>query len=304
MANSLDNVIKIAQQTFLDSLAEQIELYAQCGQVLDHAGGQARLMAANAGGLPTEVTGATTSVAATDLTSGIKVVTQRGWALKHRLPRVQLGWSQESLAADVSRGLANAAGAAINKLYFDGLEGLFAAAHPMAGASNGQVGAGKKFLDTGLKFAQGTAADGSQDNLLTDALSENALNAARALLRTYKNQQAVAMNLADGNYALVVGPNNEKLAKQLLNSAVTGSAMQVNTLQNWAKPVVFPLAGDPDDWFVIDVDKSPCGIWMGEPPMIEVLPSEDNLFVNFVAQFSASFYTKAYEFGIIGSNVP
>lgn len=304
MANVLDNVIAIAQATFLDSLAEQNELYAECGTVLDFEGGQARLMAANAGGIPTEVTGATTSVAATDLTSGIKVVTQRGWALKHRMPRVQLGWSQESLARDVSAGLANAAGAAVNKLFFDGLESLFALPHPMAVNTAGGVGAGKTFLDTGLGYALTTGAAGAQDNKLVDAFSENAFNAARQLLRNYKNQQAVPMNMGDGRYALAVGPSNEKAARQLLTSKFTSSNLQTNMNEAFAKLVVYPLASDPDDWFLIDLDKSPVGIWMGEPPTINVLPSEDGIFVNFVAEFSASFYVKAYEFGIIGSNVP
>ena len=75
MANSLDNVIRIAQQNFLEALAESTEQYAQCGEVLSAEGGQARLMSANAGGIAVEVTGATTSLAATDLTSGIKSVT-------------------------------------------------------------------------------------------------------------------------------------------------------------------------------------------------------------------------------------
>ena len=305
MANSLDNVLAIAQASFLDSLAEQTEQYADCGDVLDYAGGQARLMAVNAGGLPAEVTGATTSVASTDLTSGIRVVTQRGWALKHRLPRVQLGWSQDQMANDIARGLANAAAQAVNKLFFDGLESLFALAHPMAGNANGQVGANKKFLDTGLAFAQGTPAAGTQNNLQAAALSEATLDIARGLLRQYRNQQAVAMNMGDGtDYRLVVSPVNEKLARQLLGSAFTSSNLQINTNEGFAKPIVFPFAADVDDWFLIDRQKSPVGIWMGEPPTIDVLPSEDGVFVNFVAQFSASFYTKSYEYGIIGSNVP
>lgn len=305
MANDLTNVIRLAQQTFLDQLAASTEQFAQIGQVLDAAGGQARLMAANAGGLATEITGSTTSLAATDLTSGIKAVTQQGWALKHKMPRVQLGWSQETLVADIARSLANAAEQNINKLAFDGLETLFALAHPMAGAANGQVGAGKKFIDTGLAFLQGQPGAGTQDNKLTDALSENSLNAARQLLRKYKNQQGLPMNMGDGpGYKLIVGPANEKIAKQIVGSPVTSSNLQVNINQGWADVVVFPLTTDEDDWFLVDPSKSPCGIWLGEPPMIEVLPSEDNVFVQFVAQFSATFYVKAYEFGIIASDVP
>lgn len=304
MANSLDNVIKIAQATFLSQLAEQTEQYAECCQVLDYAGGQARLMAANAGGLPTEVTGATTSVTASDLTSGIKVVTQRAFALKHRMPRVQLDWSQDTLATDIATQLANAAFQGINKLYFDGLEGLFALAHPMAGAGAGQVGAAKKFIDSALGFAQTTANAGTQDNLQVAALSATTLDIARQMLRGYKNQQAVPMNMGNGRYVLVVGPENESLARQLMTADVTSAALQPNTFKAWAKPVVFPFASNGGDWFVIDVDKSPCGIWLGEAPMITVTPSEDEIFVNFVAQWQASFYVKAYEHGIIGSNVP
>lgn len=303
MANSLDNLVRVSQAAFVDALASSTEQYAQCCQVLDYPGGSAQLMAVNAGGLATEVTGATTSVAATDLTSGIKVVTQKAFALKHRMPRQQLPWLVDSAAADIAVSLANAAAQNINKLYFDGLESLFALAHPMAGANNGQVGNGKKFIDTGLSFLQGQAGAGTQSNLLTDALSENSLNAAREILRKYKNQQGLPLNMGDSSYVLVVGPKNEKIARQLLGSQFTSSNLQVNINNGFAAPVVFPLTTDDDDWFLIDTVKSPCGIWMGEPPMIDILPSEDNLFVNFVAQFSASFYVKAYEFGIVGSNV-
>lgn len=304
MANSLDNIIALVQLAFLESLATQTELYAECGEVLTAQGGQARLLAQNAGGLATEVTGATTSVASTDLTSGISVVTQRGWALKHRLPRVQLGWLDQSAIGSIATQLANAAAANINKLFFDGLEGLSSLAHPMAGASNGQVGAGKKFLDTGLAYLQGEAGAGTQNNLLTDALSDNSLNAAKLLLARYKNQQGVPMNMGQsGNMVLVTGSTNDRLAKQLLGSAYSDANLQINTFAGFAKPIAYPLTIDDDDWWLIDKDKSPVGIWLGEAPMIEVLPSEDNVHVNFVAQFSASFYVKAYEFGIVGSNV-
>jgi hypothetical protein len=305
MANSLDNLTLIAQQAFLDQLAESTEQYAQCGEVLDYAGGNARLMAVNAGGLATEVNGATTSVSATDMTSGIRVVTQKAWALKHRMPRQQLPWLQESAAGDIAASLANAAAQNINKLFFDGLESLFALSHPMAGVNNGQVGAGKKFIDANLAYAQGTAIAGTQSNLLTDALSETSLNTARTILRNYRNQQGLPMNIGDAAkpFVLVVGPKNEKTSRQLLSSQFTSSNLQVNINQGFATPVVFPLTTDDDDWFLIDTSKSPVGIWLGEPPMISVLPSEDGLFVNFVAQFSASVYTKAYEFGIVGSNV-
>jgi hypothetical protein len=303
MANSLDNVIRIAQETFVDQLAQSTEDYARCCEVLDYEGGQARLMATNAGGLAQSVTSATTSVTASDLTSGISTITQEAFVLKHRVPWAQLNWST-NLAADAGRQLANAAAQNVNKLFFDGLGGLFTSAHPMAGAGAGQVGVGKNFIDTGLGFAQGTPAAGTQDNLLVAALSETTLDGAKQLLRNYRNQQALPMNMSGSNMVLVVSPKNERIAKELIGSVYSGSDMQTNTFANYAQVIVHPFATDDDDWFLIDRDKSPVGIWMGEAPTLDVLPSEDGIFVNMVAKFQASFYAKAYEFGIIGSNVP
>ena len=303
MANSLDNVIRIAQETFVDQLAQSTEDYARCCEVLDYEGGQARLMATNAGGLAQSVTSATTSVTASDLTSGISTITQEAFVLKHRVPWAQLNWSA-NLAADAGRQLANAAAQNINKLFFDGLGGLFTTNHPMAGAGAGQVGVGKKFIDTGLGFAQTTPAAGTQDNLLVAALSETSLDAAKQLLRNYRNQQALPMNMAGSNMVLVVSPKNERIAKELIGSVYSGSDMQTNTFARYAEVIVHPFATDDDDWFLLDRDKSCAGVWLGEAPTLDVLPSEDGIFVNMVAKFQASFYVKAYEFGIIGSNVP
>ncbi len=302
MANSLDNVQRIVQKAFLDSLANATELYAECGKTLIDTGGQTQLLALNAGGPSQEVTGSTTSVDATDLTSGISKIFQRGWVKKHRLPRMQVDWLTESAIGDIGAGQANSAAADINKMYFDGLTGLFALNHPSAGTGAGQVGASKKFLDTGLKYRQGMSGEGTQDNLLTAALSRDTLNLARAILRQYKNQQGTAMNMGDGDYALIVGSANEELARQLLLSDMASKELQINTLKSWAKPIVYPLS-NPDDWFVVDTQKSPVGLWIGEQPLVTATPSEDNVFINFVVQYQASFYAKAYEFGIIGANV-
>ena len=108
----------------------------------------------------------------------------------------------------------------------------------------------------------------------------------------------------NGDLVLVGGPKNERVAKELISSELSGADMQSNTFRQYADVVVYPFSTDEDDYFLIDRSKSPVGIWMGEAPTIEVRESDDGIFVNMVAKFQASFYTKAYEFGIIGSNVP
>ncbi len=303
MANSLSNVQAIVQETFVDGLASSTEDYARCCEVLDQAGGTAKLLATNAGGLAQEVTAGTTSISASDLTSGISSINQQAFVLKHSVPWAQLNWSM-NLAADVGIQLANAAAQNINKQYFDGLEGLFSEAHPMAGASNGQVGAAKKFIDTGLAFLQGEAGAGTQSNLLTAALSESSLSSARQALRAWKNQQGLPLNMTGaGNMVLVCSQTNERTAKELIVSELSGADMAVNTFRNFADVVVYPLTTDDDDWFLIDRVKSPVGIWMSEAPTVITRESDDGVMVNFVARWQSSFYMKAYSYGIIGSNV-
>lgn len=303
MANDLSNVQQIAQSTFLQGLASSTEDYARCCKVLDYEGGTARLMATNAGGLADEVTSASTSLSSVDLTSGISNVTQQAFAIKHTVPWAQLNWSM-NLAQDIGMQLANAAAQNVNKLFFDGCEDLFSLAAPMAGVANGTVGAGKKFLDTGLAFLQGEAGAGTQNNLLTAALSESSLDSARQLLRNWKNQQGLPMNITGGDdeMVLVVGPENELAASQLITSNLSGADMQSNVFRSFADVVVFPMS-DPSDWFLISRTKSPCGIWMSESPVLLAREDETGIFVNFTVRFQATFYVKAYAAGIVGSNV-
>ncbi len=304
MANDLSNVQQVAQSTFLQGLASSTEDYARCCKVLDYEGGTAQLMATNAGGLATEVTAASTTLASADLTSGISSVTQQAFAIKHTVPWAQLNWSM-NLAQDIGMQLANAAAQNVNKLFMDGLEGLFADAAPMAGGANGEVGAGKKFIDTGLAFLQGEAGAGTQDNLLTAALSEASLSSARQLLRNWKNQQGLPMNITGGDdeMVLVVGPENELAAVELITSNLSGADMASNVFRSFADVVVFPFASDPSDWFLISRTKSPCGIWMSESPVLLAREDETGIFVNFTVRFQATFYIKAYAAGIVGSNV-
>ena len=304
MANDLSNVQEIAQATFLQGLASSTEQYARCCNVLDYEGGTAQLMATNAGGLANELTSASSSFAATDLTSGISSITQQAFAIKHTVPWAQLNWSL-NLGADIGMQLANAAAQNVNKLYFDGLEELFGLAAPMAGVSNGTVGAGKKFLDTGLAFLQGEAGAGVQDNLVVSALSASSLDSARQLLRNWKNQQGLPMNITGGDdeMVLVCGPQNEVTATEILVSQLSGADMATNAFRSFADLVVYPLTPDGDDWFLISKTKSPCGIWMSEAPVLRAREDDTGLFVNFVVRFQATFYVKAYAAGIVGSNV-
>lgn len=305
MANSLSNLEAIVQQAFLVGLAESTQDYARCCEVKGETGAQLQLMAANSGGIAQEISGTTSSVSPTDMTSGISLTSQRFWVLSEKVPMQYVDVLASSLLQDAAATMANAAAQNINKLYFDGLEGLFSQAHPSAGAGAGQVGAGKKFIDTGLAYLQTEAGAGTNSNLLTAALSESSLDAAKQLLRRYKNQRGLPMNMgATNRNALIVSETNEKLARQLMGSAFTSSELQQNVFAGFADVIVFPFTTDADDWFLVDVQKSPVGIWIGQQPEVSITPSDNNVFWNITCKFNASFYIRSHEYGIVGSNVP
>ena len=136
------------------------------------------------------------------------------------------------------------------------------------------------------------------------SLSETSLDNMRQLLRQFRNQQALPMNMgAGGDLVLVVGPKNERIAKELITSELSGADMQANTFRQYADVVVYPFADD-DDYFLIDRQKSPVCVWFGESPTIDVRESDDGVFVSMVAKYQATFAIKSYSYGIIGANVP
>ena len=312
MANSLSHVEQLSKETFIDGLAQETELFKRCSKTLSAPGGNYILAATNAGGAATEVTGSSTSVSAADMTSGSSSITQRAFVHKHTVPWAQLNWSM-NLAADAGAQVANAAAASMNALFFDNLASLFSTDHPMAGAGVGQVGVGAKYIQPaiggglgGLAYLQTEAGSGVQPNGITAALSEASLESMRQVLRSWRNQRGILQNLggAGSELALVVSPKNERTAKELITSALSGADNAVNTFANYADVVVWPGFTDDDDYFLIDKKISPVGLWVGETPVMSVTESDDRLFVNFVCRYQASFYMKPYAAGIVGSNVP
>lgn len=299
---NLDAVARV-QQAFVAGLAENTGDYSRCCQVLSAEAGELQLGSLAAGGLATEVNTSTTAVSAANLASKTATISKEAYVLKHTVPWAEFG--SDFTLDQAGLKLANAASQNINKQFFDGLEGLFSAAHPAAGTGIGEVGASKTFIDTGLAYLQGEAGSGTQDNLLTSAFSESALDTAIQRLQNYKDQRGLPLNMGlNGQLCLVVGPKNRKSAGEVIGSMLSGADMQTNTLRSLVADMVsFPFTTDEDDWFLIDRAQSPCGIWMKEAPTLEVRPSDDGIFVHMVAKWVSAFYTRPYEYGIIGSNV-
>ncbi len=300
MANSF-NAPQIFQDSFVAAIAEQTATFARAGRVVVGPAGTYQIGGIMAGGIAQTVADTDSSVTATDVATAIASASTSKRVIKHTVPRHVLekdyamkAWA-EQLASDC---FVN-----IDKDYFDFLEGLFAAAHPRAGADAFQVGAGKKYLDTGLAYLGGT-----QDNLLTAAFSEAGLSSALQLMLKYKSDRAAPLHLGiQGGLVLVVGPKNLQTAHEVVRSTLSGADNASNMYQGLIKDIVcWNFTTDEDDWFLIsDPSKVSCpvGTYLAEAPTVYASLSDDQQFVHLIAEYTSGCFKAPLEAGIIGANV-
>lgn len=302
MANQA-NVELLVQREMASVLAENLAAFAAAGQVTTGEGGGLSISGRSVGGLAVTLAKTATTMSSTDVANFESTVSTVHKVIKHTVNKRML--ATEKGYAQIGAEIANKIIVSLNKDYFDFLEGLFAAAHPRAGGGAFQVGAGKKFIDTALSFLQGEAGAGTQDNLLTSAFSEAALDAAIQLLNKYRDDRGVPLHLGmNGGLTLVVGPKNRKLAGEVVGSDLSGADMAINTLKpQIGAVVVWNFSTDEDDWFLIDSAIAPVGMHISVAPYANMGESTDGLFVDFVAQYEAAPFKAPYEQGIIGSNV-
>ena len=302
MANQA-NVPVITQASFITGLAEQTSVFARCGRVVTGTGGTFKVSGRSVGGLAAALAKTASALAATDVANFEVDVTTAHKVIKHTVNNKML--TSEKGYENVGTELANKILVSMDKDYMDFLEGLFAAAHPRAGAAVFEVGAGKKFIDTGLAYLQTEGGAGTQDNLITTAFSETALDAALQLLWKYKDDRGVPLHLGlAGGVVLVVGPKNRKTAQEVVYSDLSGADNAINSQRALISDVVtWNLTTDEDDWFLIDVRNAPVGTYIAAPPSVSMGMSDDGLFTHFVAEYESVPFKLPYEYGIIGSNV-
>lgn len=302
MANQANNPI-ITQQAFVTGLAEQTAVFARLGRVVTGAGGTFKVSGRSIGGLAATLAKTTSSLAATDVANFEASVTTSHKVIKHTVNNKMLTSEMGYQNAGVE--LSNKVLVSMDKDYMDFLEGLPAAAHPRAGAGVFQVGAAKKFIDTGLAYLQTEAGAGTQDNLITTAFSETALDAALQLLWKYKDDRGVPLHLGlRGGVALAVGPKNRKAAHEVVYSDLSGADNAINSQRALISDVVtWNWTTDEDDWFLIDTMNAPVGTYIAAAPNVYQSSSDDGLFTHFIAEYESVPFKLPYEYGIVGSNV-
>lgn len=292
-------------QAAVQALANTNPVAARAGRILQAGdAGQVQVGGRAIGGTANTLAGNATSATVSDAFSYSASFTPAKKYIKHVIPMHTL--RTDYALADAGSAMAEAITKALDKEFVTGLEGLFAAAHARAGAGAGQVGAAKMFLDTGLAYLATEAGAGTQDNLITSALSESALNTAIKLMLSYRSDRGHPLDLgSQGGLVLVVAPKNAQTAHELVVSQLSGSDMASNFIKGLISDVVVTphLSADDDDWFLIDRANSPVGLAIGAAPQVTVSTTTDGLFCEIVGSYESVFFRSPYEAGIIGSNV-
>lgn len=303
MASSIDTN-RILTQAFMTALAQAQGQWSKFCKLIDSSNvAQVTLGQGAFGGTMSTVSRtATANPGASDFFTFETDFAVAHKALVHTFP-VQTKNSEyafEDMGQQLAQMIENELDAAAGAL----LSGLFAAAHPRAGAGAGQVGAGKKYIDTGLAFLAGEAGAGTQDNLLTAALSEAALNSAIKLMLQYKSDRGVSLNIgASGGLTLVCAPKNAQMAHELVVSALSGSDMASNFIKGLVSEIVVTNhLADDDDWFLVDPKNTPLAIAY-DSPAVRLTTQTQGLLHDAVVECRLVACKAPYEPGIIGSNV-
>ena len=303
MASSLDTN-RILTVSFAKAMAEKTANWSKFCRFIDSSN-QAQItlgQSAFGGTMSTVTRTATANPTASDYFSFESDFAVAHKALIHTLPAhtITSEYALEKAGQDLADVVSNELDAAAGAL----LSGLFAAAHPRAGAGAGQVGAGKKYLDTGLAFLAGEGGAGTQDNLITSALAEASLNTAIKLLLQYKSDRGVSLNLGSmGGLTLVVTPKNAQTAHELVVSALSGADMASNFVKGLISEIVVTNhLADDDDWFLVDPKNSPLALAF-DSPVVRQAPQTQGILVDMVAECRYVAAKAPYEYGLIGSNV-
>jgi len=301
---SATNAQRIVQFSFAQGLAEAQGMAAKCGRIVPSPGtGDFRVGNGAFGGLGQTLTGTATSVSNSDwftYETSHAMVTK---VIKHVVPAKTM--VNDYAFQNAGAQLAASAIATMDKGFFDGLEGLFSAAHPRVGTGAGQVGSSKKYLDTGLAYCQGESGAGTQDSLLTSALDEAALNTAIKLLLNQRNDRGIPMHIGtSGGLCLAVAPKNAQVAHELVKSQLSGSDYASNFVNGIISDIcVYPFTTDDDDWFLCSPSVCPVGLAVGSDPTARISMTTDGLFYELVAEVQYTFWKSPYSYGIVGSNV-
>lgn len=158
----------------------------------------------------------------------------------------------------------------------------------------------KPLCDTDHPLADGT----TRSNKITSALDRTAFMAAVAKFRRWKDYQGIELDLADQGFYLVVPPELEETAHEVIHSAVSGDDYQSNAAALFNTDIlVMPGLSDTTDWFVVSKALAPLVFWERMQPSLIVNRDQDNGALKINVDFAIAAAAQAHPDGIVGSSV-
>ena len=141
------------------------------------------------------------------------------------------------------------------------------------------------------------------DNKETTTLDAAALADALTRLRRFKDLEGETYDAALGEIALVVPPELEKTALELVAPAFSGSDLSANFFASYNLTVVSsPYLSDQNDWALIPVNSTPIRLWLREAPIVTQYtdPATNTLNLRVQCAMASYFMPPGYQ-NIVGN---
>jgi len=230
--------------------------------------------------------------------TGATTLDYQGYAVQVKLNKYDIKDIPEITALSAQK-LGQAVAEKYRKLAFTHLAGF-------AGTGSGFPTADGKALAAN----DHTMTSGTRDNLLTAALSRTSLMSAIKQLRQFPNYQTQFTSFADGPLVLVVPPELEQVAIEIVHSGFNGGGdgeMQVNAVSMFNVEIcVDPYMSDANDWVLMtaDTSSSPIKFWERSSPDFSLTELQlDTRQLLMTVDFAVKTATGPQPDGFIGATV-
>ena len=129
------------------------------------------------------------------------------------------------------------------------------------------------------------------DNKETTTLDAAALADALTRLRRFKDLEGETYDAALGEIALVVPPELEKTALELVAPAFSGSDLSANFFASYNITVVSsPYLTDSNNWMLVPVNSTPIRLWLREAPIVTQYTDNPTNSLNLRVQCAMASY--------------
>lgn len=144
----------------------------------------------------------------------------------------------------------------------------------------------------------------TRSNKLTSALDRTALMAAVAKMRRWVDYKGLSYDLIEqpGGLALVVPPELEEVAIEIVASTLSGADMQANVAAGYGiRVIVWSLLSSSTEWFLCHLAELPVKFWERATPLLETHTDTDSGELKLNVDFAAVCKAGPTPDGIVGS---